>query len=246
MSDAYHHVSASEPGAENPAGLDLPALGWVATPPAPTYLPAAGPEQDLSGNPAAGPGYSATPPAGAASPWADPAFDRGYIPRPAEPDFTPGPGSYPPAPQPYVPTPAEPATQSSLYPPMAYPSSPAVGYAVYDPASQAGSVQPYAGSYQTALVPAVMVPGQVVQTPYGAFVVSTKSKLAAGLLGIFLGGLGVGQFYRGNVGLGITQLVVSLVTCGVGWIWGFIEGIVVLACKPGTGCSLDSNRQLMV
>jgi hypothetical protein len=56
-----------------------------------------------------------------------------------------------------------------------------------------------------------------------------KSKLAAGLFGIFLGGLGIHRFYLGYTGLGITQIVVTLITCGVGHLWGVVEGILILA-----------------
>ncbi len=56
-----------------------------------------------------------------------------------------------------------------------------------------------------------------------------KSRLAAGLLGIFLGGFGVQRFYLGYSGLGVAQLVVTLLTCGLGAVWGFIDGIVILA-----------------
>jgi len=55
-----------------------------------------------------------------------------------------------------------------------------------------------------------------------------KSQLAAGLLGVFLGGLGVNRFYLGYVGIGIAQILVTIFTCGIGWIWGFIEGILIL------------------
>ncbi len=55
-----------------------------------------------------------------------------------------------------------------------------------------------------------------------------KSKIAAGLLGIFLGGFGVHRFYLGYIGLGIAQIVVTLITCGIGSLWGFIEGILIL------------------
>jgi TM2 domain-containing membrane protein YozV len=58
---------------------------------------------------------------------------------------------------------------------------------------------------------------------------SDKSKVVAGVLGITLGGLGVGRFYTGHVGLGVLQLVVSLVTCGLGHFWGLIDGILILA-----------------
>jgi TM2 domain-containing membrane protein YozV len=62
----------------------------------------------------------------------------------------------------------------------------------------------------------------------GAAGVSDKSKIVAGLLGIFLGGFGVGRFYIGDTKTGVLQLVVSLVTCGLGGIWGFIDGILIL------------------
>jgi TM2 domain-containing membrane protein YozV len=55
-----------------------------------------------------------------------------------------------------------------------------------------------------------------------------KSKLAAGLLGVFVGGFGIHRFYLGYVGIGIAQIIVTVCTCGVGHIWGFIEGILIL------------------
>lgn len=60
---------------------------------------------------------------------------------------------------------------------------------------------------------------------------SDKSKIAAGLLQIFLGGFGIGRFYTGHTNIGIAQLIVSVVTCGFGSIWGFIDGIVILCTK---------------
>lgn len=54
-----------------------------------------------------------------------------------------------------------------------------------------------------------------------------KSKLTAGLLGIFLGGLGIHNFYLGYTGKAIAQIFLSL-CFGVGAIWGFIEGILIL------------------
>ena len=56
-----------------------------------------------------------------------------------------------------------------------------------------------------------------------------KSRLAAGLLGIFLGYLGVHNFYLGNNSRGAIQIVVTFLTCGIGGLWGFIEGILILA-----------------
>ena len=55
-----------------------------------------------------------------------------------------------------------------------------------------------------------------------------KSKLAAGLLGVLLGGLGIHRFYLGYIGVGIAQIFVTFVTFGIGGLWGFIEGILIL------------------
>ncbi len=60
-----------------------------------------------------------------------------------------------------------------------------------------------------------------------------KSKLAAGLFGIFLGGFGVHRFYLGYVGIGLAQLLISVLSCfflsPFIWIWGLIEGILILS-----------------
>lgn len=62
---------------------------------------------------------------------------------------------------------------------------------------------------------------------------NAKSKLAAGLLGIFLGGIGVHNFYLGFTGKAVAQLLISVLSCGslsvVSVIWGLIEGIMILA-----------------
>ncbi len=55
-----------------------------------------------------------------------------------------------------------------------------------------------------------------------------KSKLTAGLLGIFLGGFGVHNFYLGYTGKAIAQIALTVLCLGVGGIWGFIEGIMIL------------------
>ncbi|MFE9694071.1 TM2 domain-containing protein [Micromonospora sp. NPDC005806] len=63
------------------------------------------------------------------------------------------------------------------------------------------------------------------QHPQG---VSDKSKVVAGILQILLGSLGIGRFYMGDTKTGVIQLVVSVVTCGLGGIWGLIDGILIL------------------
>lgn len=61
-----------------------------------------------------------------------------------------------------------------------------------------------------------------------------KSKITAGLLGIFLGAWGIHNFYLGNTQKGIIQIIVSIVTCGIGGLWGFIEGIMILTGSINT------------
>jgi TM2 domain-containing protein len=56
---------------------------------------------------------------------------------------------------------------------------------------------------------------------------SDKSKIVAGLLQILLP-LGIGRFYIGDNRLGVIQLLVTVFTCGVGSIWPFVDGIVML------------------
>jgi hypothetical protein len=55
------------------------------------------------------------------------------------------------------------------------------------------------------------------------------SRLAAGLLGIFLGPFGIHRFYLGYHWIAVFQLAVTVVTFGVGGWWGIIEGILILA-----------------
>ncbi len=69
-----------------------------------------------------------------------------------------------------------------------------------------------------------------------------KSKLIAGLLGIFLGSLGIHNFYLGYNNKAVAQLLItiigSFITCGTAAvataIWGFIEGILILTGNINT------------
>ena len=56
---------------------------------------------------------------------------------------------------------------------------------------------------------------------------NAKSKLVAGLLGILLGGWGIHNFYLGYTGKGVAQILLNF-CCGIGYIWGLIEGILIL------------------
>ena len=53
-------------------------------------------------------------------------------------------------------------------------------------------------------------------------------KTTAGICGILIGGLGVHRFILGDIKGGILRLIISVVTCGLGSIIGFIEGIIYL------------------
>lgn len=59
-----------------------------------------------------------------------------------------------------------------------------------------------------------------------------KSKIAAGILGILLGGLGVHNFYLGYTGKAVAQLLISILSLGTlyfaSYIWGLVEGIMIL------------------
>ncbi|MBQ4145011.1 MAG: TM2 domain-containing protein [Clostridia bacterium] len=66
---------------------------------------------------------------------------------------------------------------------------------------------------------------------YQAQPAGQRSRLVAGLLGIFVGSLGIHNFYLGKIGIAITQIIVTIITCGLGGIWGFIEGILILCDK---------------
>ncbi len=66
---------------------------------------------------------------------------------------------------------------------------------------------------------------------------STKSKLAAGLLAIFVGTFGVHNFYLGKTKRALIQLLVTVLTCGIGSIgmsiWALVEGIFILIGHDG-------------
>lgn len=86
--------------------------------------------------------------------------------------------------------------------------------------------------------------GQVQQAPPGGQVqvgAPVKSKITAGLLGILLGAFGIHRFYLGYTGIGLAQLLITVLTCGYGGIisgtWGLIDGIRIL-----TG-SIDRDAQ---
>ena len=61
--------------------------------------------------------------------------------------------------------------------------------------------------------------------------------MAAGILALFLGTLGIHNFYLGYTGRGLFQLLGTLFSCGFLIIpiaiWSIIEGILLLTAHPG-------------
>ncbi|RYG37576.1 TM2 domain-containing protein [bacterium] len=53
---------------------------------------------------------------------------------------------------------------------------------------------------------------------------SDRSRALGGVLQLIIPG--AGRIYLGYSAIGVLQLI--LWPCGVGWIWGFIDGIVIL------------------
>lgn len=68
---------------------------------------------------------------------------------------------------------------------------------------------------------------------------NAKSKLVAGLLALFLGGIGIHNFYLGYTGKGIAQILLSCT--GISGIWAFIEAIMLFTGKIDT----DANGNLL-
>lgn len=55
-----------------------------------------------------------------------------------------------------------------------------------------------------------------------------NKKMIAGILAIVIGSLGVHKFILGYSKEGIIQIIITIVTCGIGGIIGLIEGIIYL------------------
>lgn len=119
------------------------------------------------------------------------------------------------------------------------------------PAAQPGAhAHPgaYGGSYGQPQYGAAPYPtgpyGRAPVDPFTGQPVSHKSKVAAGLLQIFLGTLGVGRFYMGSTGVGIAQLSITVVGWLTSWlgiglvlmlavaVWALVDGITILAGNP--------------
>lgn len=157
-------------------------------------------------------------------------------------------------------SPAQPyATQQ--YPAQQYATQP---YAAQQyPAQQQGA--PYYGAqqyqqsqqYGTGYAPAYQAPANPGYTP-PTYVQpapplsnpASHSRLAAGLLSIFLGSFGIGNFYLGHTGKGIAQLMITLIGVFffflgplISGVWSLIEGILILVSSPGSKWHRDGYGQ---
>jgi hypothetical protein len=130
-------------------------------------------------------------------------------------------------------------------------------YNTSGPPYTAGLPVPYSPQLPAPYPPAPYTPpgygygvDPVTGQPY-----SDKSKMIAGLLqllpGVLLGLGGIGRFYAGNVGLGVAQIIATVVGwisfwCGFVlilplfifagvWLWFVVDGIVLLAGQPRDG-----------
>jgi hypothetical protein len=133
------------------------------------------------------------------------------LPQPHPPFLAPpsAPFAAVPPPPPGFPPPPQPQPTQAYYPPPTGPQ-----YAV--PPPPPGMMPPGMG-YPNPAAPYGYHP--VTGIPY-----SDKSKVAAGVLQLFLGHFGVGRFYMGDTGIGVAQLL----TCGGCGIWALIDGIMIL------------------
>ena len=135
-----------------------------------------------------------------------------------------------------VPAPDEAATATRLPTPDGVPPSPFV-----HPGQPGGpTVSPGRAIPPVPLIPlGSPYPHQPSPMPYAARVRGPKNKVVAGLLGIFLGGLGIHRFYLGYTGIGLLMLFLSVFglvasvfsfgcVFGIVGLWGFVEGIICL------------------
>lgn len=81
---------------------------------------------------------------------------------------------------------------------------------------------------------------QPVYQNYGYQPLPAKSKVAAGILFLLLGDIGIGNFYMGRVGLGIVDILFCWT--GIPGIINFIRGIIVLCSSDESFCQKYNVR----
>ena len=55
-----------------------------------------------------------------------------------------------------------------------------------------------------------------------------SKRVLCGVMGLLIGSLGIHRFVLGDTTGGILRIVITIVTCGLGSLIGFIEGIIYL------------------
>ena len=154
-----------------------------------------------------------------------------------------------PAAQPYNPNP-----YASQQPAQPFYGQPTYGQADYTQSAQPPYYQQQAQpryeqpSYNQPPIYAQQTYYQATQQQPG-YGYAQKSKIVAGLLGLFLGGLGVHNFYLGYTGKAVAQLLLTL----IGWIiligpiisgiWALIESVLILCSSYGSNWHRDGRGQ---
>lgn len=154
-----------------------------------------------------------------------------------------------PAAQPYNPNP-----YASQQPAQPFYGQPTYGQPDYTQSSQPPYYQQQAQpryeqpSYNQPPIYAQQTYYQAAQQQPG-YGYAQKSKIVAGLLGLFLGGLGVHNFYPGYTGKAVAQLLLTL----IGWIiligpiisgiWALIESVLILCSSYGSNWHRDGRGQ---
>ena len=154
-----------------------------------------------------------------------------------------------PAAQPYNPNP-----YASQQPAQPFYGQPTYGQADYTQSAQPPYYQQQAQpryeqpSYNQPPIYAQQTYYQAAQQQPG-YGYAQKSKIVAGLLGLFLGGLGVHNFYLGYTGKAVAQLLLTL----IGWIilsgpiisgiWALIESVLILCSSYGSNWHRDGRGQ---
>ena len=136
------------------------------------------------------------------------------------------PQQHPPGPQPQQPPPSAGPSSSASSAPYSTPYTYPYGQQTYGQPPYAGNpaYPPYQSPYQGT---PYGQPGTVVPPGY-----QPRNRIAAGLLAILVGCLGVHNFYLGFTGRALAQLLMTILSCGilavVSQIWAIVEGIQIL------------------
>lgn len=154
-----------------------------------------------------------------------------------------------PAAQPYNPNP-----YASQQPAQPFYGQPTYGQPDYTQSAQPSYYQQQAQpryeqpSYNQPPIYAQQTYYQATQQQPG-YGYAQKSKIVAGLLGLFLGTLGVHNFYLGYTGKAVAQLLLTL----IGWIiligpiisgiWALIEAVLILCSSYGSNWHRDGRGQ---